>query len=102
MADPVDFGALRRVFTAPTKPDADTDDCVVYKGEAMPRWLARDLMQERAAIMEYCGGMARAEAQRVVCSNVRELKSQSRFMDTGNAPTSFDFLNRAASSSVEM
>ncbi len=65
VSDSVDFGALRRVFTAPAKPSASDADRVHYNGEAMPRWLARDLMQERAAIMEYCGGMARAEAERL-------------------------------------
>lgn len=66
MADPVDFVALRRVFTAPAKPSADAQDFVVYNGEKIPRWLASDLMQERAAIMEYCGGLTRAEAQETV------------------------------------
>lgn len=68
MANPVDFAALRRVFTAPAKPSAG--DWVEYNGEKMPRWLARDLMQERAAIMEYCGGLTRAEAQEAVLRQV--------------------------------
>ncbi|WP_354545496.1 hypothetical protein [Roseovarius sp. MBR-78] len=29
----------------------------------MPKWLVRDLMQERAAIREYCGGLTREEAE---------------------------------------
>jgi len=70
MADLVDFAALRRVFTAPAKPSANTQDFVIYNGDKMPRWLARDLMQERSAIMEYCGGLTRAEAQETVLRRV--------------------------------
>lgn len=61
----LDFGALRRVFAAPAKPRASDDDRVYFNGEAMPRWLARDLMQERAAIREYGGGMTLADAERL-------------------------------------
>ena len=62
MARPVDWDALRRVFQprAQRVPEPDT---VVYNRERMPRWLARDLMQERAAIREYDAGMGRDEAE---------------------------------------
>jgi len=64
MTKPVDWDALRRVFQprAQREPEPDT---VVYNGEQIPRWLARDLMQERAAIREYDAGMGRAEAEAV-------------------------------------
>ena len=65
MTKPVDFEALRRVFDTPAKPSADADNFATYNGEEMPRWLARDLMRERAAIMEYDGGITRAEAERL-------------------------------------
>lgn len=75
MADPVDFAALRRVFTTPAKPSASDGDRVYYNSEAMPRWLARDLMQERAAIIEYCGGMTRAEAERLTALSFSETRN---------------------------
>ena len=36
---------------------------VFYRGDWIPKWLARDLMQERAAIFEYEAGMTREEAE---------------------------------------
>lgn len=65
MANPVDFEVLRRVFDTSAKPSADADSLATYNGEKVPRWLARDLMRERAAIMEYDGGITRAEAERL-------------------------------------
>lgn len=60
MPKAVDWDALAAVF-APPQPDTKEEDAVVrhssdtmtYNGEQMPRWLARDLMQERAAIQEF-------------------------------------------------
>ena len=34
--------------------------------EDVPEWLARDLAEERAAIMEFCGGMNREDAEAYV------------------------------------
>lgn len=64
MADPVDWDSLRRVFATPALSAAD-NGAVVYLGERMTCELARDLIQERAAIREYDGDMARAKAQRL-------------------------------------
>lgn len=36
---------------------------VTYQGAIMEKWQARDLIQERAAIMEYEAHMPRAEAE---------------------------------------
>ncbi|SMO34741.1 hypothetical protein SAMN06265173_101191 [Thalassovita litoralis] len=58
-------------FAPPAPPDAPTappsasgGECVTYLGKPVPKWLARDLIQERAAIQEYDGGLSRADAQR--------------------------------------
>lgn len=72
MPKAVDWDALAAVF-APPQPDTKEEDAVArhssdtvtYNGEQMPRWLARDLMQERSAIREYDAGMSRAEAEAV-------------------------------------
>ena len=66
-----DWAALRQVFTKPTPtpatseptPSAPENGAVVYLGEPLPKWLARDLMQERAAIREYDGGEPREVAE---------------------------------------
>ncbi len=60
-----DWDALGKLFApsneaAPSALDADT---VTYLGETMPKWLARDLMQERAAIYEFEAGMTREAAE---------------------------------------
>ncbi|MBL4767532.1 MAG: hypothetical protein JKY94_07420 [Rhodobacteraceae bacterium] len=70
MPKAVDWDALAAVF-APPQPDTKGEDAVArhssgtvtYNGEQMPRWLARDLTRERAAIREYDGGMSRAKAE---------------------------------------
>ena len=67
-----DWDALDALFasssrTSPSGPGAER---VIYLGEAMPKWLARDLMQERAAIREFCAGMTRAEAEALAKSGV--------------------------------
>ena len=64
MPKAIDWDALRQVFEPETPSQADTD-MEVYNGKKMPRWLARDLMQERAAVMEFDGGLKRHEAQRL-------------------------------------
>ncbi|MBL4750523.1 MAG: hypothetical protein JKX71_08100 [Amylibacter sp.] len=60
---------------APDKPSANETDIVKYNGEKMPRRLARDLMQERAAIMEYDAGLTRVEAEAII---LRGLGNKSR------------------------
>lgn len=72
MPKAVDWDALAAVFAQPlpsTKEEnalpVHSSDAVNYNGEQMPRWLARDLMQERAAIREYDGGMRRSEAEAI-------------------------------------
>jgi hypothetical protein len=70
MPKAVDWSALAAVF-APPQPDTKEEDAaplhssdtVTYNGEQMPRWLARDLMQERAAIREYEAELNRAAAE---------------------------------------
>ncbi|WP_185958895.1 hypothetical protein [Thalassovita litoralis] len=37
---------------------------MTYLGKPVPKLLARDLIQKRAAIQEYDGGLSRADAQR--------------------------------------
>lgn len=69
MAKKPDWQALSALFdqappapaTAP--PSAPEDGTAVYNGERLPKWLASDLMQERAAILEFDAGMSREEAQ---------------------------------------
>lgn len=60
-----DWDVLGKLFapspeTSPSAPEADT---VIYLVEPMPKWLARDLIQERAAIREYEAGMTREKAE---------------------------------------
>jgi hypothetical protein len=43
--------------------EARHPDLVCYLGNWIPKWLVRDLMQERAAIYEYEAGTTRAEAE---------------------------------------
>lgn len=65
MARQPDWDALGNLF-APSKeaaPSASENDCVAYLGEVMPKWLAADLIRERAAILEYDAGMTREEAE---------------------------------------
>lgn len=50
---------------AAAPPSAPEDGTAVYNGERLPKWLVRDLMQERAAIREYCGGMTRETAHAI-------------------------------------
>jgi Psq-like protein len=66
------FAAKRRQREMFVPPHPDTYDAahskpeealVIYHGESMPRWLARDLMRERAAVIEYEAGLGRKEAQ---------------------------------------
>jgi len=59
MPKAVDWDALQGLFkphqgtaATPDWPPVRTADTVIYNGEQLPRWLARDLMQERAAIRE--------------------------------------------------
>lgn len=70
MPKAVDWEALAAVFAPPQLDTKEEDavplhssDTVSYNGEQVPRWLARDLIQERAAIREYDAGMSRAEAE---------------------------------------
>lgn len=69
MAHKPDWQALGALFQPQHPPSADgptpglDSDLVMYRGEAVPRWLARDLAQERAAICEFDGGMSRADAE---------------------------------------
>lgn len=44
-------------------PSASENGSTVYMGEVLPKWLARDLMQERAAIREYEAGEPRHVAE---------------------------------------
>lgn len=77
MARKPDWAALGALFdqappapaTAP--PSAHEDGTSVYNGERLPKWLVRDLMQERAAIREYCGGMTREEAEALTLQGLR-------------------------------
>lgn len=50
-------------IASPAHAEARHSDMVCYLGDWMPKWLAGDLMQERAAIYEYEAGMTRAEAE---------------------------------------
>lgn len=69
MARKPDWQALGALFDqaplAPTTepPSAHDDGTAVYNGERWPKWLVSDLMQERAAIMEFDGGLTREEAE---------------------------------------
>ena len=47
----------------PAHAEALHSELVCYLGDWIPKWLARDLMQERAAIYEYEAGMTREEAE---------------------------------------
>ncbi len=74
-----DWEALGRVFTglarqpraehgrechaAPVEGPSKADDLVCYNGEEIPKWLAADLIQERAAILEFEAGYSRLEAE---------------------------------------
>lgn len=57
----------------PASVRARNSDLVCYLGEWIPKWLARDLMQERAAIYEYEAGMTREEAEALVRSGLQHL-----------------------------
>ena len=50
---------------APLSSGVDTQGMcyVCYLGELLPKWMARDLIQERAAILEFEGGLPRLEAE---------------------------------------
>ncbi len=56
-----DHSTLVPATAPPSAPEGGT--AVYYNGERLPKWLVRDLMQERAAIREYCGGMTREDAE---------------------------------------
>ncbi|SMR82257.1 hypothetical protein SAMN04488030_2604 [Aliiroseovarius halocynthiae] len=60
-----DWDALGKLFapSLDSQPGASEGDTVRYLGEPMPKWLALDLMRERAAIYEYEAGMSRDEAE---------------------------------------
>ena len=66
-----DWDALETLFAQPRvridgeTSSAEVDVFVSYLGETMPKWLARDLMTERAAIREYDGCMTREESETV-------------------------------------
>lgn len=66
--DDMDWEGFHDVFentnapSAPNMPSAD-DETVIFNGEEMPRWLALDLADERAAIMEDGEGMSQEEAE---------------------------------------
>lgn len=47
----------------PAHAEARHSELVCYRGDWIPKWLARDLMQERAAIYEFEAGMTREEAE---------------------------------------
>ncbi|MDO5704921.1 MAG: hypothetical protein Q4G49_07590 [Paracoccus sp. (in: a-proteobacteria)] len=64
MADgDTDWAALQRIFAgldpAPTAPEVMTPE------------LARDLAEERVAILEYCAGLDRSEAERIAFRAIR-------------------------------
>lgn len=42
---------------------SDQEKLVWYKGEHIQLWLALDLAEERAALLEYCEGLSRAEVE---------------------------------------
>lgn len=71
MVQKPDWQALGALFDQPlptpatAPPSAPEGDTAIYNGERLPKWLIRDLIQERAAICEYCGGMTREEAKRL-------------------------------------
>ena len=64
-----DWKALIRLFDQSGRsgqlpaPSAFEDEFVTYQGKSVPKWLARDLAQERTAIMEFDGGLTREEAE---------------------------------------
>lgn len=60
-----DWGALGKLFAPEHRsaPSASESAMVTYLGEPMAKWLARDLIQERAAIYEFEAGMTREEAE---------------------------------------
>lgn len=80
MARKPDWAALGALFdqappapaTAP--PSAHEDGTAIYNVERLPKWLVRDLMQERAAIREYCGGMTREEAEALTLQGLRRAR----------------------------
>ncbi len=98
MTCPIDWDALRNVF-APGTPDVSRGaegESVTYLGEVMPRWLARDRMKERAAILEYHGGITRAEAEALAFRGLDTLAKKSlcqvwvgRKWDLGSGPINF-------------
>lgn len=52
-----------RKAARPAHAEARHSELVCSLGDWMPKWLAPDLMQERAAIYEYEAGMTREEAE---------------------------------------
>ena len=78
MARKPDWKALSKLFAQPasnTPPEASCasgSDRVTYLGESIPKWLARDLTQERAAIREFEGGETREVAE---VETLKRLKS---------------------------
>ncbi len=65
VVDQVDWAALHRAFACPAPTTND---------ESIPHWLALDLAEERAAIMEHEGGLSREDAEKFAYQGV----SQSR------------------------
>ena len=73
-----DWQALGALFDQPPfatpqeRPRRRENGQATYCGEPLPRWLIRDLMQERAAIREFDGVMPRAEAERLTREDLEE------------------------------
>lgn len=64
MPSKIDWEALEAVYAASAAPKAQhpsLEDALARHLAAVTAW---DAAEERAAIMEYCGGLAREEAER--------------------------------------
>ena len=70
MASKVDWKALEAVFTAsaPSAPQVSLEDAVAHHVAALDAW---DAAEERAAIMEYDGGMRRSKAEALAFAGVK-------------------------------
>ena len=62
MARKPDWKELSALFNR-SAPSIVKGNSVIYLGEKMPKWLACDLIQERAAIYKYEAGMTREDAE---------------------------------------
>lgn len=96
MARRPDWEALGRLFDQsgrsgqPPAPSALEDDHVVYLGESMPKWLAKDLIQERIAILECDAHFSYSEALKFVRRGHFDSDLVHPGLDTGARPNSLN------------